>query len=88
VVASFGDYRSATTQPFSLRGGEQAFTVWFEEGELVVAVLATSNRTKPVATLTYRQAGLTETTLRLDSGEYVLDVHTTGAWGAEIRERP
>jgi hypothetical protein len=87
VAASFADYRSAVTQPFTLSGGEQLFKMWFEEGRLTVAVVPADDRARTMETLRYEQAGETESTLHLPAGEYVLDVTSTGAWAVEVRER-
>jgi hypothetical protein len=87
VAASFADYRSAVTQPFTLSGGEQLFRVWFEEGRLTVAVVSADDRSRIIKTLRYSQAGEAESALRLPAGDYVLDVESTGAWAIEVRER-
>jgi hypothetical protein len=87
VAASFADYMSATTQPFTVGGGEQLFKVWFEEGRLNVSVVPAHDSSRTAARLLFDEAGEAESVLHLAAGEYVLDVESTGAWAVEVRER-
>jgi hypothetical protein len=89
TVASFANSRDASTDTFTLKGGEERYQVWFAEisEKATVTIFSTADASSPVETLEFTEAGVHEPVLHLGSGEYYLDVHVSSQWAVAILER-